>query len=60
MSRGWTLDRNPTYGGYVIRSYDGNGTGQGSPMGEYRLPAKEFVRAMHMAIRAVDASRNQS
>ncbi len=51
---GWSLDHNPTYGGYVVRGHGGIGTGEFHPLSEYRMPAGEFVRAMHMAIRAMD------
>lgn len=54
---GWSLDHNPTYGGYVIRGHSGEGTGESEPMGSSRMPTGEFVRAMHFAIRAIDAVR---
>lgn len=54
---GWSLDNNPTYGGYVIAGHSGEGTGESAPMGDRRMPAGEFVRAMHFAIRAIEASR---
>lgn len=57
MSRGWKLEHNGAYGGYTIAGYSGNGTGESRPLGEGRMPAGEFVRAMHFAIRAIEASR---
>lgn len=55
---GWSLDYNPTYGGYVIRGHSGEGTGESEPMGSSRMSAGEFVRAMHFAIRALDAHKS--
>lgn len=57
MSRGWNLDHASTYGGWVVVGYDGQGTGESRPLGERRMPAGEFVAAMHLAIRAIEASR---
>lgn len=57
MSRGWKLEHNGAYGGWVVVGYDGNGTGQSRPLGDSRMPAGQFVEAMHLAIRAVEASR---
>lgn len=57
MSRGWNLDHNSAYGGWVVVGYDGSGTSESRPLGDRRMPATEFVAAMHLAIRAVEASR---
>lgn len=57
MSRGWSLDYAPAYGGWTVAGHDGQGTGESRPLGEARMPAREFVAAMHVAIRAVETSR---
>lgn len=57
MSAGWALDHNGAYGGWVVVGFDGKGTGESRPLGDYRMPAGQFVAAMHLAIRAVVASR---
>lgn len=53
-TRGWSLDYSQ-YGGYKIAGHSGTGTGESEPMGSMRMPAAEFVRAMHFAIRALEA-----
>lgn len=64
MSRGWALDHAPLYGGWSIVGY-GQGTsethplGIGSIFGMPRMPAGEFVRAMHFAIRALEHARGE-
>lgn len=57
MSPGWGLDYSSAYGGWTVAGYDGKGTSESRPLGERRMPAGEFVAAMHMAIRAVKASQ---
>lgn len=59
MSRGWSLDYSQ-FGGYKIAGHSGTGTSESEPMGSYRMPAGEFVRAMHFAIRAIEASRDHA
>lgn len=60
MSRGLSLDHASAYGGWTIAGHSGTGSGESRPLGERRMPAGEFVAAMHVAIRAVDLSRDQS
>lgn len=52
---GWSLDHSPTYGGYKIASHSGTGTGEDEPMGSMRMSPREFVTAMHFALRALEA-----
>lgn len=50
---GWSLDYAACYGGWVITEVVNMDGGITHPLGEGRLPAREFVRAMHFAIRTV-------
>lgn len=52
---GWSLDYAAPYGGWTIASHDGTGTGEGRPFG-VRMPTREFVAAMRLAIRAIELS----
>ena len=50
---GWQLDYNPTYGGYMIEEIHNDKGGVCTPMGQRRMPAREFHEALHFAISAV-------
>lgn len=50
---GWYLDYAAVYGGYAIAQRSASG-GISMPFGHERLPAREFVSAMHYAIKALE------
>ncbi len=53
-----SLDHNSAYGGWAIAQNDGARYPFGGFMSAGRLPAGEFVRAMHFAIAALELRAN--
>jgi hypothetical protein len=49
----WTLDCNPTYGGYVIEEIANEGGGVTQPFGSMRRNAREFCDAVYFAENAI-------
>ena len=55
MIDAWTLDCNPTYGGYVIEVIANSGGGIHQPFGSTRHNAREFCAMVRFALDALQA-----
>lgn len=49
----WILDCNFVYGGFVIAEIVSEGGGESHPLGERRMPAREFCQSVYFAERVL-------
>jgi hypothetical protein len=50
----WLLDHNSIYGGFVIAEIVNDGGGESHPLGDRRMPAREFCQTIYFAERLLE------
>jgi hypothetical protein len=49
----WALDHNSIYGGFVVVEIVNEGGGEAHPLGDRRMPAREFCQSIYFAERVL-------